>query len=136
MHIERGFTIVELMIVVTVIGMLSAIAIPVYQGYVTRAIVAEALVAARPVQLAVVEHFERTQAWPADNAALGLGAPTTLGGRYVRTVAVAAGSVVATFGEATLLGHTLTLVPAAEAARVAWTCHTTLPPSLRPRECA
>jgi type IV pilus assembly protein PilA len=133
---EHGFTIVELMIVVTIVGMLSAVAIPVYQGYVTRTMVAEALVVARPAQLAVAEHFARAGEWPADNAALQLGAPPALGGRYVRAVAVADGTVVATFGETTLLGHTLTLSPARAGGGVAWSCRTTLPAPLRPRGCA
>ena len=133
---EQGFTIVELMIVVTIVGMLSAVAIPTYQGYVTRAMAAEALVLARPAQLAVEEHVTRAGEWPADNAALQLAAPRELGGRYVRAVAVADGTVVATFGETTLLGHTLSLVPARAGGGVAWSCRTTLPAHLRPRECA
>lgn len=133
---QQGFTIIELMIVVTIVGMLSAVAIPVYQRYVTRAMVAEALLVARPAQLAVAEHFARTGEWPPDNATLQLGAPPELGGRYVRAVAVADGAVVCTFGETTLLGHTVTLRPARTGGSVAWSCRTTLPAHLRPRECA
>lgn len=133
---QQGFTIIELMIVVTIVGMLAAVAIPVYQSYVTRAMATEALVLARRAQLAVEEYFARTGEWPADNAALQLGEPRQLGGRYVRSVAVADGTVVATFGETTLLGQTVTLRPARAGGGLAWSCRTTLPPHLRPRECA
>ena len=136
MRRERGFTIIEVMIVVTILGMIAAVAIPLYQGYLARAMAAEALVVTHPAQLAVAEHFMRSGEWPVDNAALGLGAPEQLGGRFVRSVTVAGGDVVATFGETILLGHTLTLAPSGGAAGVAWTCRTTLPPPLRPRGCA
>lgn len=136
MRRERGFTIIEVMIVVTIVGIIAAIGIPVYQGYLARATAAEALVLARPAQLAVSEYFMRSGEWPADNAAAGLDPPAGLGGRYVRSVTVSAGSVVAAYGETILLGQTLTLVPAAGDGGVAWTCRTTLPPPLRPRGCA
>lgn len=137
MRPEQGFTIIEVMIVVTIVGILAALAIPVYQGYLARAMAAEALIVAHPAQLAVAEHFLRSGEWPADNAALGLAAPEQLGGRYVRSVTVDGGSVVAAFGETVLLGHTLTLAPsAAGGGGIAWACRTTLPPPLRPRGCA
>lgn len=132
---QRGFTIVELMIVVTIIGTLSAIAIPFYQRYVTRAMVAEALQLARPAQLAVTDRYAQSGQWPADNASANLAAPAALGGRYVRSVAVTGGTVVVTFGETAVLGHTVTFTPSASGAAVSWACRSTLPDPLRPPDC-
>ena len=137
MHQARGFTIIELMIVVTIIGILSAIAIPVYQTYTTRAKVAEAIQLAKPVQLAVQEVFTQNGQMPADNAAAKLAPPAALKGRYVRTIEVIAdGVVVVTFGDPTLLDRIIRLTPTPTATTMAWSCTSTLPDSLKPRECA
>ena len=70
--IQKGFTLIELMIVVAIIGILAAIAIPAYQDYTIRAQVTEGLNLAGDLKAAVAEHFAQFGAWPADNAALGI----------------------------------------------------------------
>lgn len=132
----RGFTIIELMIVVTIIGILAAIAIPVYQTYTTRAKVAEGILLAKPVQLAVHNFYSEGGLLPADNAAAKVAPPAELKGRYVRSIEIANGVVVVTFGDPSLLNRVIRLTPAPTATTMDWTCTTTLPDSLRPRECA
>ena len=136
MRKARGFTIIELMIVVTIIGILSAIAIPVYQVYTARAKVAEGIQLAKPVQLAVQNFHSEGGLLPADNASANLAPPAEMKGRYVRSIEVTNGVVVVTFGDPALLDRVIRLTPAPTATSMDWACTTTLPDSLRPRECA
>ena len=131
-----GFTIIELMIVMTVIGILSALAIPVYQGYVTRAKVAEATNLIPPFRTAVEDRFAQTGQLPADNASLGVGAPAEEKGRFVRSIAVADGAIVATFGDPALADRAITYTPTVTGATLAWHCTSTLPDYLQPTDCA
>lgn len=89
--IQKGFTLIELMIVVAIIGILAAIAIPAYQDYTVRAQVSEGLTLASAVKASIAERFADTGVWPADLAALGItSAPS---GKYVGSVTVAAGTI-------------------------------------------
>ena len=63
-RLNSGFTLIELMIVVAIIGILAAIAIPQYQNYVARAQMAEALVLMTPIKLAVAEHYSTSGQTP------------------------------------------------------------------------
>ena len=90
---NKGFTLIELMIVVAIIGILAAVAIPAYQDYTIRARVAEAFSLAGPAQKAVSEFYERWGAFPADNAAAGLAPSEAHRGQIVRWVRVIHGVV-------------------------------------------
>ena len=91
-NVQKGFTLIELMIVVAIIGILAAIAIPAYQDYTIRAQVTEGLNLAGAAKSAVAETYANNGAWPANNAAAGLGNSTDIQGKYVSAVTVASGS--------------------------------------------
>lgn len=135
---ERGFTIIELMIVVTIIGILAAIAIPFYQNYLTRAKVSEAGMLTDPVKLKVTEYVLANGVFPGDNDAAGLDPPLQMGGKYVRSLEVQAeGVVLLVFGDPVLSGQTVTLTPALSGTgHVLWDCVTSLPVNLKPKGCS
>ena len=86
---QKGFTLIELMIVVAIIGILAAVAIPQYQNYVARAQVAEGLALASGAKTAIAEYRSNTGRWPADNEAAGLAVdPLDISGKYVKFITV------------------------------------------------
>ena len=129
---QQGFTLIELMIVVAIIGILAAIAIPAYQDYTIRAQVSEGLNLAGGAKAAVTEYFQDRGVLPANNLLAGIEAMGNIQGKYVDQVAVgadggqAAGVIAVGFGNdahSTLAPGTLLLTPnTANAGSVAWVC--------------
>jgi len=124
---QQGFTLIELMIVVAIIGILAAIAIPAYQDYTIRAQVSEGLSLASGAKTAIAETYQDAGAWPATNTAAGLEAAANIDGNYVSGVQVAAGGIVTvTYNgpevNATIAGQTLTLTPTDNNGSIGWTC--------------
>jgi type IV pilus assembly protein PilA len=98
--IQQGFTLIELMIVVAIIGILAAIAIPAYQDYTIRAQVSEGLNLSGGAKAAVSEYFMDRGVMPANNAQAGLETDTNIQGKYVAGVKVGAtnGVITVTYG--------------------------------------
>ncbi|GAA5102170.1 prepilin-type N-terminal cleavage/methylation domain-containing protein [Wohlfahrtiimonas larvae] len=85
---HKGFTLIELMIVVAVIGILSMFALPAYQNYTKRTYISEGLTLAGIAKLAIVETFSATGEWPLSNEEAGLPAPTELTGQAVDAMGI------------------------------------------------
>lgn len=94
---RAGFTLVELMIVVAIIGILAAVAIPAYQDYTIRSRVAEGLALTQTAKQAVKEYYDRWGVLPEDNARAGLPPASDIRGRYVGSVSVSNGVIAVAF---------------------------------------
>ena len=132
-HIQKGFTLIELMIVVAIIGILAAIAIPAYQDYTIRSQVSEGLAMAGASKAAVAETFAQNGTWPTDNAAAGIGTSTDITGKYVTSVGVSLGTITITYGgqaNSAINGKTLGLQPLKSNNNdVVWVCGTRAAPT-------
>ncbi|ENX7847868.1 pilin, partial [Neisseria gonorrhoeae] len=94
--LQKGFTLIELMIVIAIVGILAAVALPAYQDYTARAQVSEAILLAEGQKSAVTEYYLNHGEWPKDNGSAGVANPTEIKGKYVKEVEVKNGVVTAT----------------------------------------
>ena len=141
--IPQGFTLIELMIVVAIIGILAAVAIPAYQDYTLRAKVVEGLSLAAAAKTAVSEYFSAKSALPTSNSEAGIAASSSIIGNSVRSVTVSgSGIITVTYSGAAFSpidGATLQLRPQTTSGRVAWSCTAsggiTLENKYRPSSC-
>ena len=137
--IQKGFTLIELMIVVAIIGILAAIALPAYQDYTARAQMSEAMVLADGQKGAVTEFFADRGVMPANNAAAGISPATDISGKYVAQVSIASGVITSTVRAsqvaAGIANTTLTLTPRATSGSVHWTCTSSASAKYVPAAC-
>ena len=124
---QQGFTLIELMIVVAIIGILAAIAIPAYQDYTIRAQVSEGLNLASGAKAAVSEAFMDSGVMPTNNAGAGMEVATNISGKYVLSVTITdPGIINVLYGvdaNTSLTTAVLLLTPnGAGGGSIIWTC--------------
>ncbi|HGO8103014.1 TPA: pilin [Neisseria meningitidis] len=93
--LQKGFTLIELMIVIAIVGILAAVALPAYQDYTARAQVSEAILLAEGQKSAVTEYYLNHGEWPGGNTSAGVATSTDIKGKYVQSVEVKNGVVTA-----------------------------------------
>ncbi len=136
---QQGFTLIELMIVVAIIGILAAIALPAYQDYTKRAKVSEGISLAAGAKTAVTEYFASEGAWPSTNASAGLAAATDIKGKSVDSLTVgtaASDGVITVFYSSTVAsGGTIVLTPTDEGGSISWLCTSGMDNAIVPATC-
>ncbi|HGO7157171.1 TPA: pilin [Neisseria meningitidis] len=124
--LQKGFTLIELMIVIAIVGILAAVALPAYQDYTARAQVSEAILLVEGQKSAVTEYYLNHGIWPSDNSAAGVASSADIKGKYVQKVEVNNGVITATMASSNvnneIKGKKLSLWAKRQAGSVKWFC--------------
>ena len=123
-QLQKGFTLIELMIVVAIIGILAAVAIPAYQDYTIRANVSEGLSLAAAAKTAVSEFYATNGTLPGSNASAGVSNAQSISGNAVDQVGIGANGVITITYSAPqqIAASTMTLVPTTAGGAISWNC--------------
>ncbi|HFC6189509.1 TPA: pilin [Neisseria meningitidis] len=124
--LQKGFTLIELMIVIAIVGILAAVALPAYQDYTARAQVSEAILLAEGQKSAVTEYYLNHGIWPGDNSSAGVASSSTIKGKYVKSVEVKNGVITAQMASSNvnneIKGKKLSLWAKRQNGSVKWFC--------------
>lgn len=139
MNTQKGFTLIELMIVVAIIGILAAVALPAYQDYTVRAQASELMALTDGAKVAVTEYYQTNGKLPGSGSDAGYPGAT---GKYTTSVGIGGSGVITATANSTtanteLQGKTITLTPSVSDTNktLVWSCGGTLADRYRPSSC-
>jgi type IV pilus assembly protein PilA len=137
---NRGFTLLELLMVIAIIAILASMAIPAYQDYLKRSHVYEGFSLASNVKFAIYEYQTKNGTWPTDNLAADLPSANSIQGNATRSVAVNNGNIIITYNTKVGANQNIILKPTfTDGGSLIWSCNiytaNSVPSKYRPNYC-